>query len=108
MLLLHNVSSEHLRSGRAQHEQMQTHSSVNRLLRPVIHPEGPTHSPGHKGDPTSDSVPSLRLEPTLSTQALQASSNSDRKLSPRSRSMVQSAAAARGQGLREESFRGCR
>lgn len=46
------------------------------------------NSPWHTGDPTSESVPSLRFEPTLSTQALHASSNSDMKLPSRSRSIA--------------------
>lgn len=92
VLLLRNVSSEHLRIGGAQ-----TRSSASSQLRPLSgRAQVLTHSPGHKGDPTSDSVPSLRLEPTLSTQALHASSKSDMKLSPRSRSIAQSAVGARG------------
>jgi hypothetical protein len=46
------------------------------------------HVPWEKGELVSHSLWSPRLEPTLSTQALHAPSNSDRKLSSRSRSMI--------------------
>lgn len=53
------------------------------------------NAPRQNGDPPSESLPSLRLEPTLSTQALHASSNSDMKLSSRSTSIAMICAGSR-------------